>query len=222
MATRAPRGVRSHLGRRLSVRDRRSGRGRHRGSSHHHHRRRQRRPHRGRAARRHQARHRRCPRSGHRRAVDAEGGPVRADVPHAHAPRSRRRSDPGPRRAHEGRQRGALGRQQEDPSRLHLPGPVHRPRHHVRPDVAAAAAERPRCADRLPHAALRPGLDVRLRPGGRPVPVREHRRVRRSEAADRAQHESRVRARRPAAQPGGSRADRIRGSSSRAHWAESA
>ena len=67
---------------------------------------------------------------------------------------------------------GAPSDNPDIPVRLHLPGAVHRPRHHFRPGLEPAAPERPGRAAQLPHPALRPRLGLRPRPRRPAVPVR--------------------------------------------------
>ena len=111
------------------------------------------------------------PRARGRAAVAPVRGPLRAHVPQP--------ADPVPPR----QALIALGKALEEPAGspqdntkipagLHLPRPVHRPRHHLRPGLEAAAVQRPRRAGRLPHPALRPRLALRPRPRREPVPVR--------------------------------------------------
>ena len=50
--------------------------------------------------------------------------------------------------------------------------PVHRPRHHLRPDLAARRAAEPADLAQHPHPGARPRLGVRRRPGTAPGPVR--------------------------------------------------
>ena len=83
--------------------------------------------------------------------------------------------EPGP--TPEGRPERRGG--QPDNGRLHLPGPVHRPRPHLRPHLPAAGSpwirrptQRP---GGLPHPPLRPGQPVRARAGRPAVPVRQRR-----------------------------------------------
>src|SRR5664280_891246 len=56
-------------------------------------------------------------------------------------------------------------RERQHPRRLHLPRPVRRPRHHLRPHLQPAAAERSGRPARLPYAAVRSGLALRPRTG---------------------------------------------------------
>ena len=100
------------------------------------------------------------------------------------------------------------------PAGLHVPRAVHRPRHHLRPGLAAAAVQRPRRAGRLPHAALRPRLALRRAgPPTAPTCTSGRTPAPRRAAAGRAQPASRTqrqpaRPARPAAQRAGPRAHR--------------
>ncbi len=151
------------------------------------------------------------------RALAAVRGPLRADLPHAAGAGAPGRAPARARRGDAGGDRGRRRRRQpRDPLGVHLLRSVRRPRHHVRPGLAAAAAQRPRRARRLPHAALRPRLGLRRRAEREPVPVRGARpALQRRQAARREKPENRPVPRRrrarqtgPAPQRAGPRADR--------------
>ena len=86
---------------------------------------------------------------------------------------------PSRRGGHTGGRNRSRGDDQANSGRVHVSRTVHRPRPDVRPGVDARPAERPGRADRLPHAALRPGQRLRSRTGRPALPLRSGARDRR-------------------------------------------
>ena len=94
----------------------------------------------------------------------------------------------------------------DDDRRVDLRRPVHRPRHHLRPDLAARRAPEPADLAQHPDTGARPGLGIRRRAGSAP------RSVRRQPRRDRSARELRDRHRRGArgCAPGGQRQRHVR------------
>ena len=75
--------------------------------------------------------------------------------------------------------------QPDDDRRLHLPRPVPRPRHDVRPDLEPRPAAGPRVDPQLPHPGARPRQRLRRRAAASAAPLRPDRRRRPDDAARR-------------------------------------
>ena len=85
--------------------------------------------------------------------------------------------------------------QPDHDGRLDVRRPVHRPRHHLRPDLSPGRDHQPADLAQHPHARAGPGLGVRRRARDQPGPVRARpRRQRRPAVADRLRRGARGRA----------------------------